>query len=105
MATHSAKWKLKPYTGLDTRQAESLSDMEAKPVVKTLTDTLLQVVAKTGTDTLTCVETEAPVKTESDTGAPLEAYAFIDTEALVYRQPYTFLQLQAESVTDTLTRP
>ena len=47
--------------------------MQAKPVVKTLTDTLLEVVAKANADTLTCLEAEALVKNEGDTVAGLQA--------------------------------
>ena len=51
----------------------------------------------------------APVKTEGDTVAEVEAYTDIDTlnevegKALVYTQPHTFSKVQAKSDTDTLT--
>jgi len=47
-------------------------------------------VAKTIANTLTCVEAEAPVKTEAGTPAGVEGYAFLDilieveAEALVF---------------------
>ena len=40
--------------------------MKSKPVVKTLTDTRLEVVAKINRDTLTSVDAEGLVKTEGD---------------------------------------
>ena len=49
------------------------------------------------------------VKTEGDTNAGVDAYTVLDTlnkvkaEALVYTQPHTLPQVQAKSVTDTLT--
>ena len=49
-------------------------------------------------------------KTQSDTGKILEAYTFVDrlieveAKALVYTQHHRFLQLQAKSVTNLLTR-
>jgi len=43
--------------------------MEAEALVDTLPDTLSEVVAKTIPDKLTCVQAEAPVKTEGDTVA------------------------------------
>ena len=55
------------------------------------------------------MEDEAPVKTEGDTNAVVDRYTVLDTlnkvkaEALVYTQPHTFPQVQAKSVTDTLT--
>ena len=55
------------------------------------------------------MEAEAPVKTEGDTVAVQEDYTVVDTlievevEVLVYAQADTFAQLQAKSVTDTLT--
>ena len=55
------------------------------------------------------MEDEAPVKTEGDTNAVVDGYTVLDTlnkvkaEALVYTQLHTFPQVQAKSVTDTLT--
>ena len=55
------------------------------------------------------MEAEAPVKTEADTVAGQEDYTVVDAlievevEVLVYAQADTFAQLQAKSVTDTLT--
>ena len=55
------------------------------------------------------MEDKALVKTEGDTNAGVDAYTVLDTlnkvkaEALVYTQPHTFPQVQAKSVTDTLT--
>ena len=55
------------------------------------------------------MEAEAPVKTEGDTVAGQEDYTVVDTlievevEVLVYAQADMFAQLQAKSVTDTLT--
>ena len=66
-------------------------------------------MVKTIADTLTCVGANAPVKTEGDTVAEVEAYTDIDTlnevegKALVYTQPHTFSKVQAKSDTDTLT--
>ena len=76
MAKHSAAWRL--------------------TLVITFPNTLPEVVAKTITHTLTCVEVEAPVKTEGDIDAGLEAYTDVDTInefealALVYPQTHTF---------------
>lgn len=50
------------------------------------------MVAKTIVDTLTCVEAEAPIKTEADTLAGVDAYTVVETlneveaEALVHTQ-------------------
>ena len=58
--------------------------------------------------TPTCVEDKAPVKT-GDFNAGLHANTVLDTlnkvkaEALVYTQPHKFPQVQAKTVTDTLT--
>ena len=55
------------------------------------------------------MEAKAPVKTEGDTVAGQEDYTVVDTlievelEVLVYAQADMFAQLQAKSVTDTLT--
>ena len=55
------------------------------------------------------MQAEAPVQTEGDTVAGQEDYTVVDTlievevEVLVYAQADTFAQLQAKSVTDTLT--
>ena len=43
------------------------------------TTTLLKVVAKAFADTQTYLQTKVPVKTEADTLAVLEAYAYINT--------------------------
>ena len=66
-------------------------------------------MGKTIAETLSCVEAKAPVKTEIFTFVPLRAYTVVDTrneveiEVLVYAQADMFAQLQAKSVTDTLT--
>ena len=76
MAKHSAAWRL--------------------TLVVTIPDKLPEVVPKTIAHTLTCVEVEAPVKTEGDIDAGLEAYTDVDTInefealALVYPQTHTF---------------
>ena len=76
MAKHSATWRL--------------------TLVDTFPDTLPEVLAKTIADPLTCVEVKAPVKTEGDIDAGLEAYTDVDTInefealALVYLQSHTF---------------
>ena len=55
------------------------------------------------------MKAEATVKTDGDTVAGQENYTVFDTlievevEVLVYAQADTFAQLQAKSVTDTLT--
>ena len=55
------------------------------------------------------MEAEAPIKTEGDTFAGQKDYTVVDTlieaevEVLVYAHADTFAQLQAKSVTDTLT--
>ena len=54
--------------------------MEAEALVDTLPDTLSEVVAKKIAHTLSCVEPEAPVKTEADTDAGVKAYTVVDTE-------------------------
>ena len=60
-------------------------------------------------DTLTCVEDEAPVKTNVRANEWMNAYTVLDkvikvkSQALVYTQPHTFPQVQAKSVTYTLS--
>ena len=55
------------------------------------------------------MEAKAPVQTEGDTVAGQQDYTVVDTlievelEVLVYAQADMFAQLQAKSVTDTLT--
>ena len=55
------------------------------------------------------MEAKAPVQTEGDTVAGQEDYTVVDTlievelEVLVYAHADIFAQLQAKSVTDTLT--
>ena len=55
------------------------------------------------------MKAKAPVETEGDTVAGQENYTVVDTlieveiEVLVYAQADMFAQLQAKSVTDTLT--
>ena len=55
------------------------------------------------------MEAEAPLKTEGGTVAGQEHYTVVDTlievevEVLVYAQDDAFAQLQAKSLTDTLT--
>ena len=57
------------------------------------------MVKKTIAHTLTCVEAEAPVQTQADTRAAVEAYMCLDplneveAEALVYTQAHTFAQV------------
>ena len=48
-------------------------------LVDTFPDTLSEVVAKTVVITITCVKTEAPVKTDGDIDAGLQAYTHVDT--------------------------
>ena len=68
------------------------------------------MVAKTIPDTLTCVELQAPVKTEGDSVADVQAYIDINTlnefepKALVYTHGHKFPKVQTKSVTDTVTR-
>ena len=77
-------------------------------LVDTVRDTISELVAKTIADKLSCVKAKAPVKTESPTFVPVSAYTFghtlneVEAEALVYTQPYKFLQVQIKSVTVTL---
>ena len=49
------------------------------PLVDTFPDTLSEVVPKTVAITIKCVKTEAPVKTDGDIDAGLEAYTDGDT--------------------------
>ena len=66
-------------------------------------------MAKIIADTLTCVEDEAQVKTKVRANAWVNAYIVLDkvikdkAQALVYTQPHTFPQVQAKSVTYTLS--
>ena len=59
------------------------------------------VLGKTFADTLTCVEYEAPVKTESDSNAAMKPYTKVETlnedeaVAIVYTQAHTFPQVPA----------
>ena len=59
-------------------------------------DTLSELVANTIAITITCVKTEAPVKTDDDIDAGLQAYTDVDTinefkpVALVHPKAYTF---------------
>ena len=46
-------------------------------MVNTFADTLSEVVAKTVVITITCVKTEAPVKTDGDIDAGLQAYTHV----------------------------
>lgn len=77
-------------------------------LVDTVPDTISELVAKTIADKLSCVKAKAPVKSESPTFVPVCAYTVVHTlneveaEALVYTQPYKFLQVQIKSVTVTL---
>ena len=67
------------------------------------------MVAKIIADTLTCVWDEGPVKRKSGTNAGMNTYTVLEklikvkAEALVFTQPHTFPQVQAKSVTYTLT--
>ena len=62
----------------------------------TFPDTLSELVANTIAITITCVKTEAPVKTDDDIDAGLQAYTDVDTinelepVALVHPKAYTF---------------
>ena len=66
-------------------------------------------MAKIIEDTLTCVEDGAPVKTKVRANAWVNAYTVLDkvmkvkAQALVYTQPHTFPEVQAKSVTYTLS--
>lgn len=88
--------------GLAHRIAELESEKFGDMKVETL------VVTNAIADTLTCVEAEAPVKTEGDTVLAVHAYTDFDmlkedgAKALAYTQDHTFRQVQASSVTDTL---
>ena len=65
-------------------------------LVDTFPNTLSEVVAKTIAITITCVKAEAPVKTDGDIDAGLEAYTDVATinefeaVALVHLKAYTF---------------
>lgn len=78
--------------------SKSLKDLKATSLVVSLAFTVAEIKAKTAG------------KTQSDTGEILEAYTFVDrlieveAKALVYTQHHRFLQLQAKSVTNLLTR-
>ena len=48
-------------------------------MVDTFSNTLSEVVAKTVAITITCVKTEAPVITDGDFHAGLQAYTDVDT--------------------------
>ena len=91
-------------------ESEKFGDRKVETLIDTRPYTLSHVVAKTIANTLTCVEFKAPVKTEGDSVADVEAYIDINTlneyaaKALVYTQAYKFLKVQTKSVTDTLTR-
>ena len=62
----------------------------------TFPDTLSELVANTIAITITCVKTEAPVKTDGDIDAGLQAYTDVDAinefqpVALVHPKAYTF---------------
>lgn len=66
------------------------------PLVGTFSDTLSEVVAKTIVIAIACVKVEAPVKTDADINAGLEAYTEVDTSnefeavALDHPKAYTF---------------
>ena len=65
-------------------------------LVDTFPNTLSEVVAKTIAITITCVKAEAPVKTDGEIDAGLEAYTDVATihefqaVALVHLKAYTF---------------
>ena len=59
-------------------EAKTVGKTLADPLIYTLADTLSEVVAKI-IDTLTCVEVNAPVKTEADTLAGLQVSTVVDT--------------------------
>ena len=62
----------------------------------TFPDTLSELLANTIAITITCVKTEAPVKTDDDIDAGLQAYTDVDTinefepVVLVHPKAYTF---------------
>ena len=66
------------------------------PLVDTFSDTLSEVVAKTIVIAIACVKVEAPVKTDVDINAELEAYTDVDTSnefeavAVDHLKAYTF---------------
>ena len=62
-------------------------------LVDTFPDTLSEVVAKTLVITITCVKTEAPVKTEGDIYAGLQAYTHVVT--INEFEPVALLHLKA----------
>ena len=67
------------------------------------------MVKKTIAHTQTCVEAEAPVQTEADTRAGVQAYICleplneVEAEALVSTQAHTFSPFYAESFTNILS--
>ena len=63
-------------------------------MVDTFPDTLSEVAAKTVVITITCVKTEAPLKTDGDIDAGLQAYTHIDT--INEFEPVALLHLKAE---------
>ena len=91
-------------------ESEKFGERKVETLIDTRPYTLSHVVAKTIADTLTCVEFKAPVKTEGNSVADVEAYIDINTlnefeaKALVYTHAYKFLKVETKSVTDTLTR-
>ena len=68
--------------------------MQAKALVDTVSDAILELVAKRIEDTLSRVEAKAPVKRKSPTVVPLRAYTVVETltemeaKALVYTLAY-----------------
>ena len=67
------------------------------------------MVANIIADTLTSVKDDGPVKTKGGTNAGVNTYTVLDklikvkAEALVFTQPHTFPQVEAKSVTYTLS--
>lgn len=57
----------------DKTVGKTLNNVQAKALVDTVADTILDLLAKTIDDTLSCVEAKALVKRESPTFVPLRA--------------------------------
>ena len=58
---------------------KTVGDVKAEVLLAMKTTTLLKVVAKAFADTQTLLQTEVPLKTEADTLAVLQDYAYINT--------------------------
>jgi len=75
--------------------------VQAEALVDIFSDTSSVVVSNTSADSLRCVEVKAPVKTKAYT--VVDTLNEVEAKALVYTQSHTISQVQAKSVTDTLT--